>query len=79
MKVLDVGAHIGWFTLWCLDHGASSVVAVEVPPPIPPLAAGSASLPPASLPVLRADIRSCKAVQTAQTLSPPAPGRPDER
>merc|ERR1719424_130348 len=30
--VLDVGAHIGWFTLWCLDHGASEVCSVEADP-----------------------------------------------
>jgi FkbM family methyltransferase len=30
--VLDLGAHIGWFTLWCLDNGASSVIAVEATP-----------------------------------------------
>jgi hypothetical protein len=30
--VLDVGSHIGWFTLWCLDHGAGSVVSVEADP-----------------------------------------------
>eukprot|EP01047_Picozoa_sp_COSAG01_P064491 COSAG01_NODE_8543_length_2748_cov_1.661382_4_plen_133_part_00 len=27
--MLDLGAHVGFFSLWCLDNGASSVVAVE--------------------------------------------------
>ena len=30
--VLDLGAHVGWFTLWCLDHGASKIIAVEASP-----------------------------------------------
>ena len=30
--VLDLGAHIGWFTLWCLDNGADKVVSVEATP-----------------------------------------------
>jgi len=30
--VLDLGAHVGWFTLWCLDNGADKVVAVEATP-----------------------------------------------
>lgn len=30
--VLDLGAHIGWFTLWALDNGASKVVSVEATP-----------------------------------------------
>jgi hypothetical protein len=30
--VLDLGAHVGWFTLWSLDNGASKVVSVEATP-----------------------------------------------
>jgi FkbM family methyltransferase len=30
--VQDLGAHIGWFTLWCLDNGASKVVSIEATP-----------------------------------------------
>ena len=31
-KILDVGGHIGWFTKFCLDLGADSVVAIEPDP-----------------------------------------------
>ena len=30
--VLDLGAHVGFFSLWCLDNGASRIVAVEADP-----------------------------------------------
>jgi FkbM family methyltransferase len=30
--VLDLGAHVGCFTLWALDNGASKVVSVEATP-----------------------------------------------